>query len=126
MRPHPLGHIELERLKYCTIISCIGRVVLGESANRLEELGMGELAAHRRVILDLTAVTQIDARAVGIFARLQHRGIAEHCPVVIVGADARVQRMLQVVQVEAADTPGAGDPTGPLPPGPESWCAGIR
>jgi anti-anti-sigma factor len=93
--------IELQRHQGCTVIRCVGRVVLEQSAAALEDAGMQELSASRRVILDLSEVARVDARGLGAIARLCRSGMVSHRPVVIVGASARLHRLLEITQLDS-------------------------
>ena len=97
---NPAGGIELQRHQGCTVLRCIGRIVLEHGAAALEEAGLRELSACRRVILDLSDVAQVDARGIGAIARLCRSGLLAHRPVVIVGADIRLHRLLEVTQLD--------------------------
>jgi anti-anti-sigma factor len=101
VQTRPANDIELQRHPGCTVIRCIGRVVLEDGAAAIEETGMRELSAGHRVILDLTEVAQVDARGVGAMARLCRSGLVAHRPVVLVGANSRLQRLLEVTQLDS-------------------------
>lgn len=98
---NPALGIELQRHAGCTVIRCIGRIVFEYGDAGLENAGLRELSAGRRVILDLSDVTRIDASGIGAIARLSRSGMMAHRPVVIVGADARTQRLLELTQLDS-------------------------
>ena len=53
-----------------TVISCSGRIVLGEESAKLRHLVKEELAECNRVVLDLGGVTHIDSTGLGTLAGL--------------------------------------------------------
>ena len=98
---NPTVGIELQRHQGCTVIRCVGRIVFEDSAAALEDAGMLELSASRRVILDFSDVARVDARGLGAIARLCRSGLVAHRPVVIVGADVRLHRLLEMTQLDS-------------------------
>jgi anti-anti-sigma factor len=91
--------LDIHRHERCTVIRCTGRLVLGRNAERLEQIGLEELAQGRRIVLDLIAVHQVDARGLGAIAELSAKGQDANLPVIILGADARTQRLLDMTRV---------------------------
>ena len=53
-----------------TIISCTGRIVLGEDSAKLRQVIKEELSECNRIVLDLGGVTHIDSTGLGILAGL--------------------------------------------------------
>jgi len=98
---NPALGIELQRHAGCTVIRCIGRILFEHGDGGLENAGLRELSAGRRVILDLSDVSRMDASGIGAIARLCRSGLMAHLPVVIVGADARTQRLLEITQLDS-------------------------
>ena len=86
--------IDLARHGHCTVIHCTDAVACGQQADRLEQLGIHELAAGRRLILDMSAVCRLDAVGSAALARLCHHGLLAHHAVIVVGASAEVGHAL--------------------------------
>jgi|SRR5215831_6129673 len=53
-----------------TVISCSGRIVLGEESAKLRHVIKEELAECNRIVLDLGGVTHIDSTGLGALAGL--------------------------------------------------------
>jgi anti-anti-sigma factor len=94
-------NVQIDRSEGCSVIRCSGRAVLERGLEHLEDASLGELAAGRRVVLDLEGVTHIDARGIGVLARLCRIGLLHGRPVVIVGAGARLRTILRLTQLES-------------------------
>jgi anti-anti-sigma factor len=78
-----------------------GRLVLGDGADWRTWWPLVASARGRRVGLDLSGVTAIDAAGLGLLARLAVQAWCHGRELTIVAASARVRRMLQLVGLEA-------------------------
>ena len=53
-----------------TVISCSGRIILGEDSAKLRQVIKEELSECNRIVLDLGGVTHIDSTGLGMLAGL--------------------------------------------------------
>lgn len=64
----------------CTVISCSGRIVLGDESAKLRHVVKEELGARNQIVLDLGGVAHIDSCGLGTLAGLltsaRHAGAA--------------------------------------------------
>jgi anti-anti-sigma factor len=78
-----------------------GRLVLGDGADWRTWWPLVASVPGRRVGLDLSGVTAIDAAGLGLLARLAVLAWCHGRELTIVAASARVRRVLQLVGLEA-------------------------
>ena len=79
-----------------------GRLVLGHGADWEAWAPLAAAVPGRRVRIDLSGVTEIDAAGIGLLARLAAQARCRGGELAVVAASARVRRVLEVVQLDAA------------------------
>jgi anti-anti-sigma factor len=79
-----------------------GRLVFGQGADWEAWSPRAAAVPGRRVRIDLSAVTEIDAAGVGLLARLAVQARCRGRELAVVAASARVRRVLEVVRLDAA------------------------
>jgi anti-anti-sigma factor len=87
-----------------------GRFVLGDGADWRTWWPLIASVPGRRVGLDLSGVTAIDAAGLGLLARLAVQAWCHGRELTIVAASARVQRVLRLVGLEAVLSGGRNSP----------------
>jgi anti-anti-sigma factor len=101
--------METVRLGYTNqaLLRCSGKLILGHGADRSFWAPLLAGADGVDLLLDLAAVTQIDAAGVGVIVDLCRSMHRRGGTVRMVAASARVRRMLRLTGVEALlDGPG--------------------
>ncbi len=102
---------------YQALLRCSGRLVLGRGAERHVWAAFLDGTERVDVLLDLTAVTDMDAAGVGVIAALCQSMRRRGGTVRLLGASPRVRTLLRVTGVEhALDRP--------TPPFCEDGCRG--
>ena len=92
--------VHVHRHGQCTVVHCSGRAVLNHGVDRLEEIVFRQLMDGRQVILDLAGVVELDARAIGVLAEISERALSGGHRIVIVGAEPRIERLLQLTGLD--------------------------
>jgi anti-sigma B factor antagonist len=82
------------------IVTCGGPIVYDATARRFRACVSRLLRRHRRVILDLGAVTHIDARGVGILAVLLAQARSADRQLVLARSSDRVERVLRLTRLD--------------------------
>jgi anti-anti-sigma factor len=104
----PSVDIEIIRTRTLAIVHCRGRFVFTDGAALLRERVGQALSAGLDVVLDLPAVTQIDAHGAGVLAELSGRARGEGRSLVIARVSERVRRVLRVTGLDGV-IPGVAD-----------------
>ena len=98
------------------LVSCGGQIVHGATARRSRACIGRLLRRCRRVVLDLGAVTDIDARGVGTLAVLIAHARSTGRRLILARSSRRVDRVLRLTGLDAQfDTVSEGRDTGRSP-----------
>ena len=82
-------------------VSCRGRILHGTTATRFGERVWQLLRRHGRVVVDLSGVTQMDARGLGVLAMLIRKaGGRPNGRLVLVTTGNRVGRLLRLSRLD--------------------------
>jgi len=84
------------------VLIAAGRLVLGHGADCGVWQQLAAAAPGRRVEVDLSAVTDIDAAGVGVVVRLARQAQCSGRDLSIVSAGPRVRRVIEVARLDAA------------------------
>lgn len=95
-------------------VTCRGHIVHGATARRFRACIGRLLRRYRRVVLDLRAVTHIDARGVAMVAALIAQATAADRRVVLAWSSDRVERVLRLTGLDVllhhdSRVPGGSD-----------------
>jgi anti-anti-sigma factor len=100
----PTRHFSMSAVREATrvIVRACGRLTLGDGAEHA--LWRSQLGAARggEVALDLSCVTQVDARGLGVLADLAGRALQQGIRLSVVGASRATQRLAQLSRLDQA------------------------
>ena len=82
------------------VVTCRGHIVHGTTARRFRECIARMLRRHRRVVLDLGGVTNIDAGGVGMLAVLIAQAKSADRRLAVAMSSDRVKRVLQITGLD--------------------------
>jgi anti-anti-sigma factor len=101
------------------VVTCRGHIVYGATARRFRACIARLLQRYRRVVLDLGAVTHLDARGVGMLAVLIARARSTDRGLTLSTSSDRVERVLRLsgldVELHNDRDSGTGPPVGLRP-----------
>jgi anti-sigma B factor antagonist len=84
-----------------TVITLEGRICLGNSAKELEwQVAELQKADHKKVIFDLTGVTQMDSTGIGIIAMCSGKLKKAGGELRVAGASGLVEEVLKMTHME--------------------------
>jgi anti-anti-sigma factor len=83
------------------VVTCRGPIVHGTTARRFRACVRRLLRRYRRLVVDLGAVTHIDARGVGMLALLIAQARSADRQLVLVRSSNRVERVLRLTRLDA-------------------------
>jgi anti-anti-sigma factor len=86
-------------------VTCYGRIAQGATARRFRACIGSLLRRYRRVVLDLGAVAHIDARGVGMLARLVAQAKSADRRLILGKSSDRVERILRLTRLDVELTP---------------------
>ena len=81
-------------------VTCHGRIAHGATARRFRACIGSVLRRYRQVVVDLGAVTHIDARGVGMLARLVAQAKAADRRLILARSSDRVGRVLRLTRLD--------------------------
>ncbi len=88
------------------VVSARGRLVAGAGADAREWASAGASGLARRVVLDLTAVTALDAGGIGRLLLVRQALAGRGASLTIAAAPPRVWRVLELVGLDRVFAPG--------------------
>jgi anti-anti-sigma factor len=86
--------------KQTAIVRCTGRIVFHEEARTLMESVRALIVNHERVVLDLTAVRDVDSAGLGTFASLHLFARENGSSLVLRNPASRVRNILELTQLD--------------------------
>ncbi len=78
------------------VVTCRGRIHFGPTARRFRSDVAGLIARHRRVVLDLSGVTDIDASGIGALAALIRNAHARHVALLLATPKDPARRLVKL------------------------------
>ncbi len=95
--------IRIERRGKTAVLSCSGRIDIGEALTRLREAVISELGAAT-VVLDLARVTAIDAAGLGLLMFLHTRAAGRGCQLKLCAPSPQVSGVLALTRLDSVLT----------------------
>jgi anti-anti-sigma factor len=81
-------------------VTCRGRILHGATARRFRARVGQSIALHRRVVLDLSDVTHMDARGLGMLAALIRRAKRRNRQLVLATTAERIRYLLRLTRLD--------------------------
>ena len=94
------------------IVRACGRLTLGYGADEAIWVAQLEAAGGSVVALDLSCVTDVDARGVGVLAALGRRALHQQIRLSVVGASRVTQRLARLTGLDGAIAGHWSEPSG--------------
>ena len=82
------------------IIHCTGRIIFHEEARTLLETGRALIANHQRVVLDLSAVRDVDSAGLGTLASLHNFACENGSSLVLSNPASVVRNVLELTRLD--------------------------
>jgi len=82
-----------------SIVSCHGRIVLGDEAAGLRDTLKQTLSSSRKIVLNLAGVTYIDSSGLGTLVGVYSSARAAGADIKLTGLSARVRDLLQITKL---------------------------
>ncbi len=92
--------MEIIRLPDVAIVRCTGRITHGPEARRLQETLAQLLVEHRQCVLNLAAVTQVDAGGLGTLAELARQARAWGAGLSLANVNGQVREALRLTGLD--------------------------
>ena len=86
--------------KHTAIVHCTGRIIFHEEARTLLETVRALIANHERVVLDLSAVRDVDSAGLGTFASLHIYAQQNGSSLVLRNPASFVRNILELTQLD--------------------------
>jgi len=91
--------VETQQKEGITIVSCHGRIVLGEESGGLRETLKRALGSAKQVVLNLSDVSYIDSGGLGTLVGVYSSARAAGADIKLGGLGARIRDVLQITKL---------------------------
>jgi len=91
--------VETRQVEGITVVSCHGRIVLGEEAAGLRDTLKRALGSARQIVLNLSGVTYIDSSGLGTLVGVYSSARASGADIKLGGLGERIWDVLQVTKL---------------------------
>jgi len=91
---------EVSRTENMALLRCTGRIVAGKEAEALERIALEQDAP--RLVLDLSSITSIDARGLGVLSSICRQARKEKVDFVLLNPSAAVLRLMSLMKLDTA------------------------
>jgi anti-sigma B factor antagonist len=91
--------VETRQVNGITVVTCHGRIVLGEEAAGLRETLKKALTASRQMVLNLSGVTYIDSGGLGTLVGVYSSARAAGADIKLAGLGQRLRDVLQITKL---------------------------
>jgi anti-sigma B factor antagonist len=91
--------VETRELQGVTVVSCHGRIVLGEESAGMRDTLKRALASSRHLVLDLSEVSYIDSSGLGTLVGVYSSARAAGAEIKLAGLNPRLRDLLQITKL---------------------------
>lgn len=91
---------EVSRTENMALLRCTGRIVAGKEAEALERIALKQDAP--RLVLDLSLITSIDARGLGVLTSIWRQAQNEKVDFVLLNPSAAVLSLMSLMKLDTA------------------------
>ena len=91
---------EVSRTENMALLRCTGRIVAGKEAEALERIALKQDAP--RLVLDLSSITSIDARGLGVLTSIWRQAQNEKVDFVLLNPSAAVLSLMSLMKLDTA------------------------
>jgi anti-sigma B factor antagonist len=91
--------VETRQVNGISVVTCYGRIVLGEEAAGLRETLKKVLASSRQVVLNLAGVDYIDSSGLGTLVGVYSSARAGGADIKLTGVGQRLRDVLQITKL---------------------------
>jgi len=91
--------IETRQADGVTIVSCSGRIILGDEATALRDSLKEVLSSSRQIVLNLAGVTYIDSSGLGTLVGVYSSARSAGADIKLTGLGQRIRDVLQITKL---------------------------
>lgn len=91
--------VETRQSDGVTVVSCQGRIVLGEESAGMRETLKRALTSSRQLVLDLSGVSYIDSSGLGTLVGVYSSARAGGADIKLAGLNQRLRDLLQITKL---------------------------
>jgi len=91
--------VETRQLDGATVVSCHGRIILGEESAGMRETLKRALTSSRQLVLDLSGVSYIDSSGLGTLVGVYSSARAAGADIKLAGLNQRLRDLLQITKL---------------------------
>jgi len=91
--------VETRQLEGVTVVSCHGRIILGEESAGMRETLKRALTSSRQLVLDLSGVSYIDSSGLGTLVGVYSSARAAGADIKLAGLNQRLRDLLQITKL---------------------------
>jgi len=91
--------VETRQLDGVTVVSCHGRIILGEESAGMRETLKRALTSSRQLVLDLSGVSYIDSSGLGTLVGVYSSARAAGADIKLAGLNQRLRDLLQITKL---------------------------
>ncbi|HXZ41447.1 MAG TPA: STAS domain-containing protein [Terriglobales bacterium] len=91
--------IETRQADGVTIVSCSGRIILGDEATALRDSLKQVLSSSRQIVLNLAGVTYIDSSGLGTLVGVYSSARSAGADIKLTGLGQRIRDVLQITKL---------------------------
>ena len=92
--------VEVSRTENMALLRCTGRIVAGKEAESLERIALKQDASQ--LVLDLSAITSIDARGLGVLTSICLQAREQKVDFVLLNPSAAVLSLISLMKLDTA------------------------
>jgi anti-sigma B factor antagonist len=91
--------VETRQIDGVTVVSCHGRIVLGEESAGVRDTLKRALTSSKQIIMDLSGVSYIDSSGLGTLVGVYSSARATGANIILAGLNQRLQDLLQITKL---------------------------
>jgi anti-anti-sigma factor len=92
--------LEVNRFEALALVQCTGRIVAGKEAEALERVALKQDAS--RLLLDLSAITAIDARGLGVLTAICRHAAEKGIDFALLNPSSAVLSLMSLMKLDSA------------------------